>query len=239
MTYRGDSRGEALIDGGTGGVRGGGRGLHRWGGADPSGSVWCAGWVAVPGEEEDLTLQSILNAELRAQPEESGRQKALKFLRSMVPQFPPREWVPAYARLGADPEARHPPASLVRGIWNTLRGDLQGGITAGVMMVPQGTRGSHQTVWMRMCHTVRGSREAGVGWGVCRSVAGMAYALLAGLPPIMGLYSGFLGYFIYALLGTSRQLNYGPIVRLHRPTPGAPESANTNACFMGTRLRSR
>lgn len=38
----------------------------------------------------------------------------------------------------------------------------------------------------------------------------MAYALLAGMPPIYGLYGAFIPSFLYAFLGTSRQLSLGP-----------------------------
>lgn len=40
---------------------------------------------------------------------------------------------------------------------------------------------------------------------------GMAYALLAGLPPEVGLYASTLPVVAYALLGTSRQLAVGPV----------------------------
>ena len=40
---------------------------------------------------------------------------------------------------------------------------------------------------------------------------GMAYALLAGLPPEVGLYASTLPVIAYALLGTSRQLAVGPV----------------------------
>lgn len=40
---------------------------------------------------------------------------------------------------------------------------------------------------------------------------GMAYALLAGMPPIYGLYGGLVPLFIYGLLGTSRQVSIGPV----------------------------
>ena len=56
-------------------------------------------------------------------------------------------------------------------------GDLNAGITVGIMLIPQG----------------------------------MAYALLAGLPPIYGLYASIVPQLVYALLGTSRQLSVGPV----------------------------
>lgn len=40
---------------------------------------------------------------------------------------------------------------------------------------------------------------------------GMAYAMLAGLPPIMGLYASILPMIIYALLGGSSTLSIGPV----------------------------
>ena len=39
----------------------------------------------------------------------------------------------------------------------------------------------------------------------------MAYAMLAGLPPIYGLYASILPLIVYGLLGTSRQLAVGPV----------------------------
>ena len=39
----------------------------------------------------------------------------------------------------------------------------------------------------------------------------LAYAMLAGLPPVAGLYASILPLFAYALLGTSRTLSVGPM----------------------------
>jgi len=40
---------------------------------------------------------------------------------------------------------------------------------------------------------------------------GMAYALLAGMPPVYGLYASIVPVLMYAVLGTSRQLAVGPV----------------------------
>lgn len=72
--------------------------------------------------------------------------------------IPILDWLPHYTR-------------------SDFRGDLQAGLTVGVMLVPQG----------------------------------MAYGLLAGLPPIYGLYSGIVPLLLYAFFGSSRQLSVGPV----------------------------
>jgi len=58
-----------------------------------------------------------------------------------------------------------------------LSGDLNAGVTVGIMLIPQG----------------------------------LAYALIAGLPPIYGLYAALVPLLIYALFGTSGQLAVGPV----------------------------
>jgi sulfate permease, SulP family len=58
-----------------------------------------------------------------------------------------------------------------------FRGDLNAGITVGIMLIPQG----------------------------------MAYALIAGLPPQYGLYASVVPLLIYAFMGTSRHLGVGPV----------------------------
>lgn len=58
---------------------------------------------------------------------------------------------------------------------------------------------------------LRGDVAAGLTVGVMLIPQGMAYAMLAGLPPIYGLYASIVPLIIYALLGTSRQLAVGPV----------------------------
>ena len=52
---------------------------------------------------------------------------------------------------------------------------------------------------------------AGITVAIMLVPQGMAYALLAGMPPIYGLYAGLVPLFIYALFGTSRQMSVGPV----------------------------
>ena len=58
-----------------------------------------------------------------------------------------------------------------------LKGDIEAGLTVGIMLVPQG----------------------------------IAYAMIAGLPPIYGLYTAMIPQLVYAVFGTSRQLSVGPV----------------------------
>src|SRR4030043_1440090 len=43
---------------------------------------------------------------------------------------------------------------------------------------------------------------------------GMAYAMLAGLPPVMGLYASTFPLILYALFGSSRHLAVGPVAMI-------------------------
>jgi sulfate permease, SulP family len=57
---------------------------------------------------------------------------------------------------------------------------------------------------------LRGDLVAGVTVGAMLIPQSMAYALLAGLPPQIGLYSAVLPLVVYAAFGRSRQLGVGP-----------------------------
>jgi hypothetical protein len=58
---------------------------------------------------------------------------------------------------------------------------------------------------------LKGDLVAGLTVGVMLIPQGMAYALIAGLPPIYGLYAALVPLVVYALFGTSRQLAVGPV----------------------------
>jgi len=58
--------------------------------------------------------------------------------------------------------------------------------------------------------TLRSDATAGLTVGVMLIPQGMAYAVIAGLPPIYGLYASLVPPLIYPLFGSSRQLAVGP-----------------------------
>jgi len=58
---------------------------------------------------------------------------------------------------------------------------------------------------------LKGDFSAGLTVGIMLIPQGIAYAMIAGLPPIYGLYTAMIPQFIYAFFGTSRQLAVGPV----------------------------
>ncbi|MCR9226063.1 MAG: solute carrier family 26 protein [Flavobacteriaceae bacterium] len=52
---------------------------------------------------------------------------------------------------------------------------------------------------------------SGITVGIMLIPQGMAYAMIAGMPPIYGLYAALVPQLVYALMGTSRQLAVGPV----------------------------
>lgn len=87
--------------------------------------------------------------------------------------------------------------------------------------------------WMRSYHRadLSGDLSAGLIVAVMLIPQGMAYAMLAGLPPVIGLYASTFPL-TYALFGTSRQLAVGPVAMVSLLTasgvsavasPGSPE----------------
>ena len=66
--------------------------------------------------------------------------------------------------------------------------------------------------WLQNYSTtkLKGDVFAGLTVGVLLIPQSMAYALIAGLPVIYGLYASLVPQIIYALFGSSRQLSVGP-----------------------------
>lgn len=58
---------------------------------------------------------------------------------------------------------------------------------------------------------LKGDLSAGLTVGIMLIPQGMAYAMLAGLEPIHGLYAVTIPLLLYAVFGTSRQLAVGPV----------------------------
>ena len=52
---------------------------------------------------------------------------------------------------------------------------------------------------------------SGTTAGILAIAQGMAYAMIAGLPPVYGLYAALTPQIVYAFMGTSRQLSIGPV----------------------------
>jgi len=57
----------------------------------------------------------------------------------------------------------------------------------------------------------RGDWPAGLTVGIMLIPQGMAYAMIAGLPVVYGLYAALLPQIVYGLMGTSRHLAVGPV----------------------------
>ena len=77
-------------------------------------------------------------------------------------------------------------------------------MTRGTTLAPSWIRGYQRS-------NLRPDLAAGLTIGAMLVPQGMAYALLAGLPPEIGLYASTLPLLAYALFGTSRQLAVGPV----------------------------
>ena len=70
--------------------------------------------------------------------------------------------------------------------------------------------------WLRNYNRedLKGDLTAGLIVAIMLVPQGMAYAMLAGLPPVVGLYASTLPLIVYVLFGSSRQLAVGPVAMM-------------------------
>ena len=58
---------------------------------------------------------------------------------------------------------------------------------------------------------IGGDLTSGITLGIMLIPQSMAYAMIAGLPPVYGLYAALMPQLVYSFMGTSRHLSVGPV----------------------------
>jgi SulP family sulfate permease len=76
---------------------------------------------------------------------------------------------------------------------------------------------------------LQGDISAGLTVGIMLIPQGMAYAMLAGLEPIHGLYAVTVPLILYAIFGTSRQLAVGPVAMVSLLTAAGIATLNASS----------
>ena len=134
-----------------------------------------------------------------------------KLKQRIVHSLPVLYWLPRYS------------------IWDYGMPDLISGISVGIMHLPQGMQSlvsfiftvaqepfiTIQVYPMQFMCTIKAFLlciETFVIVVLCCLLKGMAYALLASLPPVFGLYTSLYPALVYFFFGTSRHISIGKLM---------------------------